>query len=169
MICSLRDNRIKLLDCSVKQVYLMRRGQRLASSQTACQTSSRVQHLRVSVSKGLFDGLEVEPSPALPGGVLLPRRDSSTLHPQFRLVSSVLQLQTDGGIMLWWRDTNKQSSDVSVPERSNTEGSENRPCTQTHYGIMTGRRTAGPRPEPPPHLYPLVQYLRGGATVTMVM
>lgn len=54
----------------------------------------------VSVSKRLFDGLEVEPGPALPGGVLLPSGGSSTLHPQLRLISSVLQVQTDGGVVL---------------------------------------------------------------------
>lgn len=54
----------------------------------------------LSVSKRLFDGVEVEPPPALPGGLLLPRRDSSTLHPQLCLISSVLQLQTDGGVVL---------------------------------------------------------------------
>lgn len=56
--------------------------------------------LQRSVSERLFDGLEVESGPAPPGGVFLPRRDSSTLHPQLRLVSSVLQVQTDGGVVL---------------------------------------------------------------------
>lgn len=62
---------------------------------------------RLSISERLFYGLEVKSDPALPGGVLLPRRDSSTLHPELSLISSALQFQTDSGVVLCLGDNNK--------------------------------------------------------------
>lgn len=101
-----------------------------------------------SVSKRLFDGLKVKAVPALPGGLLLPCRNSSTLHPQLSLVSSVQQLQGDGGVVLWLEEPQTSGTSCSGA------GASRRPRTQ--------QLTAGPGPEAPPHLDPLVRDLQKG-------
>lgn len=63
-----------------------------------------------SVSKGLLNSIKVEALPTLLGGPLLACRDPSALHSQLRLISMILQLQTDSSKVFWRKVRSKPST-----------------------------------------------------------